>query len=130
MKYTRFLEEWIDGTNLHALPLQELASGKITGTGIAGLLYEQCLSVFSKVLPLAFRKFSSLTTANKRSEASVAALKELLGSLCLWGESFEHGKLDSILVQSEDLRESVLELLLAVAETISRSKYPMLCMAI
>jgi hypothetical protein len=123
MKYTRFLQEWIDGTNLHTLPSQEPVDDKSTSTGIAGLLCEQCLDVFSRALPLAGRKFTSLAAEDASGETSVAALKELLGSLYLWGESFEHGKLDFILVQSEDLRESVLELLLTIAQTLLYSKY-------
>ena len=57
-----------------------------------------------------------------RLNLSQSALKEELGRLYLWGEAFENGKLDKALEQSEDLRDTVLEFLSAIGDSIIRGK--------
>ena len=52
-----------------------------------------------------------------------SALREELGRLYLWGEAFENGKLDKALEQSEDLRDTVLEFLCAIGDSIIRGKH-------
>ena len=115
LKYkTHYPEEWTDGTALHT---SGAASGANDSTDTAWLLFNQCLNVFSKVAPLAGRKCEA--DVGKSSET----LKELLQLLFLWGESFRNGKLGSVLGQSKDLKENVLDLLIAVSEIVSHSKF-------
>lgn len=56
-------------------------------------------------------------------KSSVSTLKEELGKLYLWGEAFENGKLDKALELSEDLRDTVLELLCAIGDVITRGQH-------
>lgn len=49
--------------------------------------------------------------------------KELQTKLCLFGDSFEHGKLKSCLIADDELRRSVLSLFLEVGKVLSKSKY-------
>lgn len=45
-------------------------------------------------------------------------LRESLGRMVLWPDSLAHGPLDSILERSDNLKESVLECLVGIAEVI------------
>ncbi len=55
-------------------------------------------------------------------DSKLSRLKEELGNLYLWGEAFENGKLDKALERNEGLRDTVLELLCAIGNTIIRGK--------
>lgn len=55
-------------------------------------------------------------------DRSQSALREELGKLYLWGEAFENGNLDKALEQSEDLRDTVLEFLCAIGDSIIQGK--------
>ena len=55
-------------------------------------------------------------------DSKLSTLKEELGKLYLWGEAFENGRLDKALERNEDLRDTVLELLCAIGNTIIRGK--------
>ena len=55
-------------------------------------------------------------------DSSQSALREELGKLYLWGEAFENGDLDKALEQSEDLRNTVLEFLCAIGDSIIRGE--------
>lgn len=49
-------------------------------------------------------------------------LKEELGKLYLWGESFSPGELDKALDEYEEIRDNVLDLLVNLGELIIRGK--------
>ena len=55
-------------------------------------------------------------------DSSQSALREELGRLYLWGEAFENRNLDKALEQSEDLRDTVLDSLCAIGDSITRGK--------
>ena len=63
-------------------------------------------------------------TGSSLLESSLSTLKEELGKLYLWGEAFENGKLDEALEHSENLRDTVLELLCAIGDIIIRGQHP------
>ena len=58
-----------------------------------------------------------------RLKSTLSALREELGKLYLWGEAFENGKLDKALELSDDLRDTVLEFLCAIGDSIIRGKH-------
>jgi hypothetical protein len=114
-KNLAFLEEWIDGTTI------QKASGGNSGdngttTGFAWNLYDHVLKLLSALVPLAVQTSSGLSKKDTRS------LKESLGDLFLWGDGFRDGSLESILEESDDLKESVVALLITVGEIIVSSK--------
>jgi hypothetical protein len=115
MKRNRFCKEWIDDTTLHSSPSSGSTICTDTDPGIAWLLYEQCLTVLSKFVALSSRK-------SFMAEDILETLKELIGSLYLWGSSLEEGRLNSALSQSKDLEDTTRDLLLSISETILQGK--------
>lgn len=82
--------------------------------GFAARLYQLCLHALQDlyIREREKRKFGSQTTG----------LRECLGRLYLWGESFERGELDRALEESDEVRESVLERLGHIGELLLRGK--------
>lgn len=109
------LEEWIDGTTI------QKAGGDSgdddTTTGFAWNLYDHVLKLFSALVPLAVQPSSGLPRKDTRS------LKESLGNLFLWGDGFRDGRLESVLEESDDLKESVVALLITLGEILISSKF-------
>ena len=95
-----FLQEWIDGATVETSVEEAHLESDVT-IGFAWTLYNHVLELFAKLLPIAARS-SSL------SQKDIKSLRAALGSLYLWGDTFENGKLELVLEESEDLKESIL----------------------
>lgn len=108
--FIRQLEEWIDGN--------QVRSAAHTGddVGFVETFYEACLNVFQHLWE---HIIGSETPFNSKQKT---ILRESLGRMVLWSDSLGHGQLDSILERSDNLRESVLECLVGIAEIIVKSK--------
>jgi hypothetical protein len=110
-----FLTEWIDGTTIQTLGGGWDGVGADTAvTGFAWALYEILLKVLSILVPL---KSPNLSKRNARR------LKELLGKFFLWGDGFRDGRLESILYESDDLKETVVRQLIGIGNAIITSEY-------
>ena len=78
--------------------------------GFASQFYSMCLQGFQQLC----RQEQAVYAPGPRSYL----LKEELGKLYLWGESFSPGELDKALDQYEDIRDNVLDLLVDLGELI------------
>ncbi|MCJ1285845.1 hypothetical protein MMC26_005187 [Xylographa opegraphella] len=93
--------EWIDGNSFKRS--QPTASGgDLVNLDFAEELYETILSVFAQVC----RTYSKPILLWKQRQC-----KEALGRVHLWGRDFQDGRLARVLAQSDDLRNTVIELL-------------------
>ncbi|MCJ1393645.1 hypothetical protein MMC18_006520 [Xylographa bjoerkii] len=93
--------EWIDGNSIKRS--QPVASDEdFVNLDFAEELYGTLLSVFAQICRTCAKTFSS---SKQRQN------KEALGRLHLWGRDFQGGKLACILAQSDDLRDTVIDLL-------------------
>jgi hypothetical protein len=112
-----FLREWIDGTTIQKLGGDcDSQNGTTADTGFAWALYDHVLQLFSIIVPL---------SSSKSSKKDVRSLKELLGKFFLWGDGFCHGRLESVLDESDDLKETVVGELAGIGNIlISRKLSP------
>lgn len=85
-------------------------------TGIAESLYRLCLDVSKKC----WRKISASSSLLPTADRIV--LREAFGSLYLWTPSPESGGLDKALAKSDDLKNEVLSLLVALGKVLAHSK--------
>lgn len=76
------------------------------------MFYETCLDVFQHL----WEHIIGTETPSNSKQKSI--LRESLGGMVLWSDSLRHGELDSILERSDNLKESVLECLVGIAEVI------------
>jgi hypothetical protein len=111
VKKLLLVEEWIDGATIHRSGVDSEAA-----TGFAWSLYDHIFKLFSKILPLA-PNFSPHI-----SKREVKALKESLGNLLLWGDGFRDGKLEMVLEESDELKETVIESLVAAGSVLISSE--------
>lgn len=106
-----FQEERINGTSIEAAN-PGFEEDDSAATDFAWGLYDQILEMFATIVPLALKIVEEIGKNPERS------LKESLSKLILWGDGFRDGRLERIIRQSDDLRESVLDLLVAVGRTL------------
>ena len=104
------VEEWIDGATIHRSGYGE------TATGFAWNLYDHIFRLFLAIAPLA-SYFSP-----EISKRELKSLKESLGNLFLWGDGFCDGRLEVVLEESDDLKESVVNSLIAAGTILTSSK--------
>lgn len=103
-----FTREWIDGNSIQRLP-PLLSQAECVNLDFAEELYGTILDVFSEV----WHVWAGRSTAlNKRQ------VKEILAKLRLWGRDFRDGKLACVLVQSDELRDTVLDLLCQIGRIL------------
>lgn len=100
------LEEWVDGNQVHSAAHIRDDFGSVEKFSGA------CLKVFQQLWKL----IMGSETPFKSKQKSI--LRESLGRMVLWSDSLAHGQLDSILERSDNLKESVLECLVGIAEII------------
>lgn len=113
------LAEWIDGTATEVVTNGQTDDASQEPAGFAWSLYHHNLQLFSLLLiPTLEYIVRSDRLLEKESEKS---LKKSLGRLFLWGGSFEDGRLDIVLDESESLRETVLESLVAIGTILLSS---------
>lgn len=104
--FRRQLEELVDGNQVHS------AAHIHDDVCFVEIFYEACLKVFQQLWEL----IMGSETPSKSKQKSI--LRESLGRMVLWSDSLAHGQLDSILERSVNLKESVLECLVGIAEII------------
>ena len=114
-----FLEEWIDGATIHKAGAGDAAATETHQEGFAWNLYEHDLLLFAQIVPLASQLPQRVSTKQARS------LKGLLGDFFLWGDSFRDGRLQSVLEESDDLKNTVISSLATLGRVLisSRSAY-------
>lgn len=100
-------ENFPDISGLH---LRTQASNK---AGFAEIFYVDCLTFFAAL---------STKICKTTHTVDECSLDEELGRFYLWGESFRDGKLDMILENSPDLKNTVLKFITAVGSILLRSK--------
>ncbi len=93
-----------------------LADELYSDTNFIEILYKSCLGLFAELWKYAHKSSCSLTESQK------ASLQRDLGSLALFGDGFENGKLDSFLALSDDLRENALEILSGIGDLLLQSE--------
>jgi hypothetical protein len=106
--------EWIDGATIHRSTGFEEGEGATTG--FAWSLYDFNLNLLTKLIPIVSREIST------SSHKEVKALKQSLGNLFLWGDGFRDGRLQSILEESDDLKETVLSSLVGIGRLLISSE--------
>ena len=103
---------------LHWLASGILESGDaMNGDGLAMKLYSTCLDILQD---LCHERDSSNTRFALTGPTGL--LREELGKLYLWGESFGPGQLDKTLNHAEDLRLVVIKALRQIGNLLIRSK--------
>jgi hypothetical protein len=110
----QFLEEWIDGTTIQKSGVD--SGDDRNAAGFAWNLYDHILQLFSKFVPLASKSPPVVSKKDTRS------LKESLGRLYLWGDGFGDGRLEFILEESDDLKETIVTLLIVIGKILISSK--------
>lgn len=89
--------------------------------GLATCLYQACMGAFRALCSPNPPDTSSEYRSSSPEEMS--SLKQLLGRLHLWGESFNDGSLDKAVAQSDEMRNTVLELLCDIGSELWQSKF-------
>jgi hypothetical protein len=113
-----YLLQWLDADvevdNTRSLTNHGASARDENVQGFAARLYQLCLHALQKIYirEREKRKFGSQATG----------LRDCLGRLYLWGESFERGELDRALEESDEVRESVLERLGHIGKLLLRGK--------
>ena len=108
-----FTQEWIDRTNLQRA--SKLLNHDSADESLAQELLDSCLDVSFAVWP-------KIKLSNTFEEHQLHALKEVLGSLHLFSVGFQDGKLAYALSQSDELRDSVLEVVADISQSILNSR--------
>lgn len=119
-----YVQEWLDAESLTSIAPDE-------GFGYTTAEVDPDQNDYSDGLAtrlylLSREGLQRLCRRNKESsplESPLSRPKEELGKLYLWGEAFENGKLDKALELSEDLRDTVLDLLCAIGGIIVRGQH-------
>lgn len=110
------LEEWVDGPYIHAsVRLPKATCSDPTKDGITWRLWELCLSLFTTLRPLIIDGTPNIDAS------SIVHLKDLLGTLFFWGDGFRDGQLDLIVQDSDDLQNTTLADLGAIAVILKTS---------
>ena len=111
------LQQWLDTNEPISADFARTCAGERSidrEEGFASRFYSTCLRGFQKLC----RQEQKVYAPGSRSYL----LKEELGKLYLWGESFGPGELDKALGESEELRDNVLDLLANFGELVIRGK--------
>ena len=106
----RFWEEWTDGPFIRASArLSEATRSDPARNGIIWRLWELSLSLFATLRPLI------IDNAPGIDNSSIVQWNDLLGTLFLWGDGFRNGDVDRALQDADDLRNTALAHLVAIA---------------
>ena len=107
LRNLRFTQEWIDNP--------ESLRDTLVNIDLPQELYITCVSFFKSSL----RKITEEKSVVDKN--CLNNLKEELGRLHLWGLDFIDGKLATVLYQSDELRNNILELLSDIAQLLINS---------
>ena len=104
-----FTQQWIESTSLQkALKLVDDGTEDVS---LAQELLDACLEVCSVLWP-------QLKSSKAFEVHQLNALKEVVGNLHLFSVGFSDGKLTCALSQSDELGDSVLEVVSAISQSI------------
>jgi hypothetical protein len=105
--------EWIDGATIYRSkdPEDEGAAA-----GFAWTLYDLDLKLLTRVIPIISRDLPTI------SHKDIKILKLSLGNLFLWGDGFRDGMLENVLEESDDLKETLVDLLVEIARLLISSE--------
>ena len=107
-----YTDQWINDSFTIPSP-REALSTDIDEDGFATRFHKTCI----RVLKLVTESIPGGALFGK-NDARAASMKEELGRLYLWGESFESQDLDEALDQSDEVRDNVLELFCDIGESL------------
>lgn len=113
-RHNRYTQKWLDTSCSGLASPDESSVNFEEDQGFAARLYWACLRVLGHLCGQAKDRLSSTLRP--------LLLKEELGKLYLWGESFGLGELDDALDHADDLRNIVLNLLGDVGRSLLRGK--------
>ena len=108
-----FMQQWLDSNESPPINFARTCAGERGADreeGFASCFYSTCLREFQRLC----RQEQKGYVHGSRSYL----LKEELDKLYMWGESFGPGELDKALEVSEELRDSVLDLLVNLGELL------------
>lgn len=108
------MEEWIDGATF------QRADGDGASTGFAWTFYERILKLMSMIVTLA--PHESKFKSGQISKDDLRSLKNYLGNLYIWGDGFRDGTLETLLGESDDLKESIITTLIEIGWTLISSQ--------
>ncbi len=105
--------EWIDVATIYRSrdPEDEGAAA-----GFAWTLYDLDLKLLTRLIPIVSRDLPTI------SRKDIKALKHSLGNLFLWGDGFRDGMLENVLGESDDLKETLVDLLVRIARLLISSE--------
>ena len=104
-----FTKAWIEDTSLqHA---SKPANPDTVDVSLAQELLDVCLEVLAALWP-------KVKSSNAFEAHQLCALKEVLGNLHLFAEGFQDRRLTCALSQSDELRDTVLEVLSDISQSI------------
>ena len=93
--------QWLDANASDNETRRALLTEEESDQGLASSLFQQCVH--------ALRDFQKEEHEKCPSTSRKDSLRESIGTLRLWGDTFGAGELDKALDQSDELKESVLE---------------------
>jgi len=107
-----YVYDWVDSTS----ELQNVGTSD-TDKSLAARLYAGCIIILRGVCSRISDPIAS------RSFLKPWVLRQELGWLYLWGEGLGNGKLNKALGDADELRESVIEVLVSIGMLLVRSKF-------
>jgi hypothetical protein len=107
--------EWIDGATVHR-PTDAEEEG--VSAGFAWTLYDLDLKLLTRLIPIISRDLPIISRRNIKS------LKQSLGNLFLWGDGFRDGRLENVLEESSDLKETLVASLVGIGRLLISSESP------
>jgi hypothetical protein len=107
--------EWIDGATIHRSA--DIEEGEGATAGFAWSLYDLDLKLLTKLVPILSRDIPTI------SRKDVKALKRSLGNLFLWGDGFRDGRLESVIEESDDLKETLVSSLVEIGRLLISSEF-------
>jgi hypothetical protein len=106
--------EWIDGATVHRST--DIVEGEGATSGFAWSLYNLDLELLTKLIPIVSRDIPTILRKD------IKALKQSLGNLFLWGDGFRDGRLESVLEESDDLKETLVASLVEIGRLLVSSE--------
>jgi hypothetical protein len=105
--------EWIDGSTVYR---SGDAEDEGAAAGFAWTLYDLDLKLLTRLIPIASRDLPTI------SRKDINTLKQSLGNLFLWGDGFRDGMLENVMEESDDLKETLVDLLVRIARLLISSE--------
>lgn len=104
-----YIQEWLDGNEIKS------SESCAHDGGLAETLYHSCMDLFEDLWAAFCRAPLPVKSGLKKT------LHGNISRLYLWGSNFEAGKLDTILGESEELRDEILDLLCGISVILIQS---------